>query len=142
MLRSPCLAILMGCFALLGACLKEDFQNDGAFCSDENTCPPGQRCSPDGYCLFPCPVEDCTGNTCGCEPRVGGDWQLERVCGDDGFCHLQCETDSSGCYIGFVCDVARGECVYECDSGNVCVNGASCVTSTGVSGEIHVCRAP
>lgn len=124
----------------LTACLYEDF-HDGAFCSDKATCPPGQRCSPDGYCLYPCPVLDCVGDACGCEPRTGEDWGNERVCWPDGLCHPMCFHPLPGvstCGGGFECDTLTDECVLPCGDYDECVNGAICTSSGGIS----VCRAP
>ena len=136
MRSAACVIIALALPCLLAACLYEDF-HDGAFCSDKATCPPGQRCSPDGYCLFPCPVPDCTGDTCGCEPLVEKDWQLQRLCWDDGLCHLMC--DQGACsHSGFLCDTRAEECVLPCEANSDCVNGASCVSTDGEAGT--VCR--
>jgi hypothetical protein len=115
--------------------------NDGTYCSEVATCPSGMECSPDGYCLFPCPEAGCTGDRCGCEYR--DDLSAPRVCGDDGYCHVACRAEPTFCNDNRSCDAETGHCVLPCAITADCANGAVCVPTQDPEGyAFSVCRAP
>ena len=127
------LLLLVG---LLPACLFDDFERDGRTCSQRGTCPPGQRCSPDGECLAPCPQPACVGASCGCERLDLEPDNRTRVCLADGLCHVTCsENPASGC-VG-ACDVAAGICRPSCQETG-CANDAGC-TNLGGTPQVSVC---
>lgn len=117
----------------LAGCWKGVFNRDGAGCSDEGTCPPGQRCSANGQCLFPCPVPDCVGETCGCYQHTDGDHVISvetggYLCLSDGLCHIKC-SEYGDCQQGTLVCGANGLCLPRCGESDGCPNGASCVSS-------------
>jgi hypothetical protein len=133
MLGTRGLAIVTACAlaSFLAGCFHADFDRDGAGCSQEGTCPPGQTCSVDGQCLFPCPIPDCVGETCGCKQH--GDVQVvapgdgEYQCFADGLCHITCMLEYSSCKGDLVCG-ANGTCLPRCGDSDGCPNGATCQT--------------
>ncbi|MBI5482744.1 MAG: VCBS repeat-containing protein [Deltaproteobacteria bacterium] len=136
-------ALALSVFAAPG-CILETARRDGTRCSEANTCPPGQQCSGDGQCLYPCPKACSLDNECGCggidrggdKQTAGGGWS----CLSDGLCHFKCGGEigmGAGTCWGYMnCDTSSGValCLPACTDGSQCANGATCVTGSGSTG--------
>ena len=102
----PIASLVLSCLLAPG-CILETARRDGAQCSEANTCPPGQQCSSDGQCLYPCPQSGCQGSECGCGERdrgqdnMGGSGFSGWTCLGDGLCHYNCGNGGTDC-IGFM----------------------------------------
>jgi hypothetical protein len=128
-----CFLAIAGAFAIsLAGCLNAEVTRDGAGCGDVDLCPPGQTCSADGQCLYPCPVPDCVDDNCGCSTtntyRNASELDTYQ-CLADGLCHLRCREDSCNCPGDNLIAGPDGLCRPRCGATEGCPNGAECVES-------------
>jgi hypothetical protein len=141
-MRTARATLLLALFCLaVSSCLLWSAKRDGTACSTENTCPPGQRCSGDGQCLYPCPVSSCRDSECGCR-GIDRDYLDSNssgfgfTCESDGLCHYTCQNqggpEGSGSCPGYMnCQLATMLCLPACTGPEQCANGASCVPVPG-----------
>lgn len=120
-------------------------------CDDENPCPPGEVCTPEGKCATACETDaDCTlpevclsGGYCGlaCEPTIPCRGSFE--CPEGTYCEADTETCENGCRKDDDCGLGQlcwqQNCEISCVSNDDC-DGDTCGPNGFCIAEVATCR--